>query len=148
MEMLPMETQSAFPWGLAKRLGSAGAPVTGIPVLQVPFLLEGLRAAHGPRGAGGHFNTDCTGVQRAGQSGMRVTPLRLGWPGGSAIQTPARHAHGCWPWRGCTQGREESLLLMPARGRHLVSSRGNLVSPLGGFRGLELVSLRSPKSAL
>lgn len=88
---------------------------------------------------------DYTGVQHTGRGGVRVTPGRLAARG---PRLPVRHARCRGPWLGCTPGCEDSFPAGAGCG-YLVSSSGNLVSPsLGGFRGLELVSLCRPKSAL
>lgn len=136
--------------GCAKRPENAGAPAAVIPVLRPPLLLEEPRAARGPLGTGGHVNIDCIGVQRAGRSGVRVTPLGLGSPGSSGTETssspraPSRALAGVHPRPGGVSSPA------PAGCGHLVSGSGNLVSPLGGFLcGWSLfsyVALRAPSN--
>lgn len=108
----------------------------------------------GPSGAGGRFNTDYPGVERAGQGGVRVTPSSAS--GRLAVRGPrlsACHACARGRWRGCLRGPGASLLPPgPAAGTQPPSPAaavGTWILLLWvEFLGLEFVSLRRPMSAL
>lgn len=114
--------------------------------------LRGGGQPRGPLRAGGHFNTDYPGMERAGQGG--VTPRSAS--GRLAIRGPRLAAcHACpgGPWKGCFRGPEEALLPPgPAACSQPPSPAGAVGTWIlllwVEFLGLEFVSLRLPMSAL
>lgn len=88
METPPAEAQSAVPLGerrTARKCQGAGRWDTDFA-----GTLFYLRGGGRPLVAGGHFNTDYTGVQHAGRSEVHVTRLGLGSHGisGTRVYSP------------------------------------------------------------
>lgn len=115
METPPAEAQSAVPLGerrTARKCQGAGRWDTDFA-----GTLFYLRGGGRPLVAGGHFNTDYTGVQHAGRSEVHVTHgLASGRMASRGPGFTARHSSRRGPWWACTEARRSLLRFPQAEG--------------------------------